>query len=97
MADFCLGPHATIGIIRRVRLMDRMCERVGFSVDAACKADPGPWYEARLRCIDCTWSHQCAQFLMSTRTTRQSDVPSFCANRVFLTEQIITRAPGRVQ
>src|SRR5262245_2408759 len=97
MDDFCLGPHAIIGITCQVQLMDRMCERAGFSADAARKVDPGLWYEARLRCIDCTLSRQCAQFLVSARATRQFDVPSFCANRVFFTEQTINSAPGRVQ
>jgi hypothetical protein len=97
MADFCLGPHAIIGITRRVHLMDRMCERAGIPADAARKADPGLWYEARLRCIDCPVSQQCAQFLASARTTRRGDVPSFCANRVFFTEQTSNPAPGRVQ
>jgi hypothetical protein len=97
MADFCLGSHAIIGITRQVQLMDRMCETVGFSADAAREADPGLWYEARMRCIDCTLSQQCAQFLVSARTTRQADVPSFCANRAFFIEQTINPAPGRVQ
>ena len=96
MADFCLGPHAIIGITRQVHLMDRMCEWAGVPGDNR-KADPGLWYEARLRCIGCAVSRQCAQFLASPRSTGQCDVPSFCANRVFFIEQNRSPAPGRVQ
>ena len=97
MADFCLGPEAIIGITRRVHLMDRMCESAGIPANAARKVDPGLWFEARLRCIGCTESRQCAQFLVSARSTGQRSVPSFCANRVFFTEQKSNRAPRRVQ
>jgi len=98
MADFFLGPHdAIIGNTRRVQLMDRMCERVGIPAHAARKADPGLWYEARLRCIGCAESQQCAQFVASARSTGQFDVPSFCANRGFFTEENCNPAPGRVQ
>lgn len=33
MADFCLGPHAIIGITRQVHPMDRMCEWAGIPGD----------------------------------------------------------------
>jgi uncharacterized protein DUF6455 len=94
MVDFCLGPPAIIGITRRVHLMDRMCESAGIPTH---RAEPGLWYEARLRCIGCAASRQCAQFLASVRCPGQRDVPGFCANRVFFTEQIRSPAPGRVQ
>jgi uncharacterized protein DUF6455 len=97
MADFCRGPHAVVGITRQVHLMDRMCERAGIPARAARKVDPGLWYEARLRCIGCAEGRRCAQFLASVRSTGQCDVPSFCANRIFFTEQKSNRAPRRVQ
>jgi len=97
MADFCLGPHAIVDINRQVQLMDRMCERVGIPAHAARKVDPGLWYEARLRCIGCAEGRRCAQFLASARSAGQCDVPSFCANRIFFTEQKSNRAPRRVK
>ena len=97
MADFCLGPHAIVDITRQVHLMDRMCESAGIPIHRARKADPGLWYEARLRCIGCAASRQCAQFLASARSAGQCDVPGFCANRVFFTEQNRSPALGRVQ
>jgi len=97
MTDFCLGPDAIIDITRQVHLMDRMCERAGIPAHAARKADPGLWFDARLRCLGCTVSRQCAQFLASARNTGQRPVPSFCANRVFFTEQNSAPVPGRVQ
>ena len=105
MADFCLGPHAIVGINRQVHLMDRMCERVGIPAHAARKVDSGLWpglwrglwYEARLRCIGCAEGRRCAQFLASARSAGQCDVPSFCANRIFFTEQKSNRAPRRVK
>jgi hypothetical protein len=97
MTDFCLGPHAIIGITRQVQLMDRMCESAGIPTDRARKGDPGLWYEARLRCIGCPVSRQCAQFLASARSAGQRNVPSFCANRVFFTEQNRSPSLGRLQ
>jgi hypothetical protein len=97
MTDFCLGPYAIIGITRQVQLMDRMCERIGIPADAARKADPALWYEARLRCIGCTVRRKCAQFLASGRRTEQHGVPSFCANRVFFAEHNTNPTPGRLQ
>jgi hypothetical protein len=97
MTDFCLGPDAIIGIIHQVHLMERMCGRTGIPAHAARKVDPELWFDARLRCIGCTVSRQCAQFLASARSTGQRPVPSFCANRVFFTEQNSSPVPGRVQ
>jgi len=97
MADFCLGPHDIIGIARQVQLMHRMCERAGIPALTARKADPELWFEARLRCVGCAMSRECAQFLGSAHRTGQCDVPSFCGNRVFFTEQNSYPAPGRVQ
>jgi hypothetical protein len=97
MADFCLDPHAIIGIARQVHLMDCMCERAGIPAHAARKADPGLWCEARLRCIGCAVSQRCAQFVASAHSTGQFEVPSFCANRGFFTEQNPNPAPGRAQ
>jgi hypothetical protein len=77
--------------------MDRVCERAGIPAHAARKADPGLWYEARLRCIVCAVSRQCAQSLASACIAGKRDVPSFCANRVFFTEQNSNPAPGRVK
>ena len=92
MVDFSLSPRAIAGI-NRLQLMDRMCERAGIPADAARKGDPGLWYEARLRCIGCGVSRQCAQFLASACCAGQCDVPSFCANRILFTEQKSNRAP----
>jgi hypothetical protein len=96
MSDFCLGSRAIACITRQGNLMDRMCAHAGIAAGAARNNDPGLWYEARLRCLGCPVGQRCARFLAS-HVTGQPEVPDFCANRAFFTEQGRNPAPGRLQ
>jgi hypothetical protein len=96
MSDFCLGARAVTCIARQADLMDRMSAHAGIATGTARNNDPGLWYEARLRCLGCPVGQHCARFLAS-RASGQPDVPDFCANRAFFTEQCRSLMPGRLQ
>jgi len=87
MSDFCLGSRAMTCIARRSYLMRRMCARAGIAAEGVQSAEPGLWYEARLRCLGCALSERCNRFLASPNATGQYDVPDFCVNRTFFAEQ----------
>ena len=86
-------PHS---IARLGDMLVRMSERAGIPTDAAHIGDAQDWYEARLRCIGCVLSRQCARFLASP-AVGESDVASFCANRSFFTELNTNLTSGRTQ
>ena len=73
-----------VRIARQIGLMEGMASRAGIYTSMDRGADPALWYEARLKCIGCAMSERCMQFLASPRETGQTQVPSFCANQVFL-------------
>lgn len=83
VSDFCFSPNALAGIARQADLMDRMVLRAGIGSGTALTADPALWYEAQLKCIGCAMSQQCMRFLASPRPPKQTQVPRFCANRMF--------------
>ena len=85
MSDFCLSPQAMARIARQTGLMEGMASRAGIYTSSMDRgADPALWYEARLKCIGCAMSERCMQFLASPREIGKTQVPSFCANQVFL-------------
>jgi hypothetical protein len=97
MSDFCLHPDDMACITRQGRLMDRMSLRAGVSAGEIKAADPWHWHEARLRCIGCALSRQCAQFLASPHVKGQRDVPAFCRNRAYFTRQGSNPTSRRMQ
>lgn len=83
MTDFCLGSPATVRIVSRIHLLNRMSVRAGISCEAHQHAGPASWYEARLRCLGCTFGAQCERVLATSHRAGGDRVPNFCANRNF--------------
>jgi hypothetical protein len=82
MTDFCLGQEARERIVRQGKLMRHMLAWLGAESDACTKGDAATlWSEARLKCIDCQWSHRCDAFLAAPPKARLA--PGFCVNAGF--------------
>jgi len=64
----------------------RMSERASVPTDAAHIGDAQDWYEARLRCLGCAASHQCARFLQSPVRPERAMARVFVRTGGFFTE-----------
>ena len=85
VTDFCIDPQILKRIARQTGLMNRMRACLGIAPDGCDRGDDAGslWCEARFKCIGCTWSRCCADFLAIPQPMGPVHPPGFCANAQF--------------
>ncbi len=85
MSDFCFSWPMLNHVLSQAELMDQMMARLGVDPAVAARLDRGAaFYEARIRCVDCSSVETCRCWLASSEASPMP--PKFCPNVAFFEE-----------